>query len=70
MNSYQASARMQYAGFTLFVAGSMTGDESDMYSQFVRDTQPEVHHRLYRAVPPASARKIDWREHRYRVAWR
>jgi hypothetical protein len=41
MNSYQASARMQYAGFTLFVAGSMTGDESDMYSQFVRDTQPE-----------------------------
>lgn len=49
---------MQYAGFTLFVAGSMTGDESDMYSQFVRDTQPEFrfiidYTVLFRPPPPA-----------------
>jgi hypothetical protein len=34
--TYQASAKVQmaYAGFTLFVAGSITGDESSIFSQY------------------------------------
>ena len=34
--TYQASAKAQmvYAGFTLFVAGSITGDESNIFSQY------------------------------------
>ena len=34
--TYQASAKVQmmYAGFTLFVAGSITGDESQLFSQY------------------------------------
>ena len=35
-NTYQASAKVQttYAGWTLFVAGSITGDESKIFSPF------------------------------------
>ena len=34
--TYQASAKVQmaYAGWTLFVAGSITGDESKIFSQY------------------------------------
>jgi hypothetical protein len=61
MNSYQASAKvqMQYAGFTLFVAGSITGDESNIFSQIVRDTQPEFRFIIDYTVlfrPPPSAK--------------